>query len=96
MFADFFLLPISMISPISDVSSSLPRPFNSLFQFPRINELSSSTLMLDDIAYERTRLSLGEFNKNSGLFLIHQQIDSAQQKHLGKVIFTLRPTQSGC
>ena len=31
MFADYFLLPILMFSPISDVSSSLPHPFNSLF-----------------------------------------------------------------
>ena len=70
MFADYFLLPILMISLISDVSSSLPQPFNPLFQFPRIHELSSSPLLLDDIAYERTPLSLGEFNKNSALFLI--------------------------
>ena len=95
MFADYFLLPILIFSLISDVSPSLPQPFHSLFQFPRNNELSSSTLLLDDVAYEKTPLSFGEFNKNSGLFLIHQQIDSAQQKQLGKVIFTLRPTQSG-
>ena len=31
MFADYFLLPILMFSPVSDVSSSLPRPFNSRF-----------------------------------------------------------------
>ena len=78
MFADYFLLPILMFSPISDVSSSLPQPFNSrFFKFLCVNELGSSTLLLNDIAYEKTPLSFGEFNKNSGLFLIHQEIDSA-------------------
>ena len=95
MFADYFLLPILMFSPISDVSSSLPQPFNSRFLFPRVNELGSSTLLLHGIAYEKTPLSLCECNKNSRLFLIHQEIDSAQHKHLGKIIFRMRPTQSG-
>ena len=95
MFADYFLLPILLLSPISDVSSSLPQPFNSHF-FPCVNELGSISLLLDDIAYEKTPLSLGEVNKNSGWFLIHQEIDSAQHNCLGKVIFTLRPIQSGC
>ena len=48
---------------------------------------------MDDIDYEKTPLSLVEFNQNLGLFLIHQEIDWAQHKRLGKVIFTLRPTQ---
>ena len=34
--------------------------------------------MMDDIAYKKIPLSLSEFNKNSGLFLIHQEIDSTQ------------------
>ena len=79
MFADYILLPILMFSPISDVSSSLSLSLLApVFKFPRINELGSSTLLLGDIAYEKTPLSLGEFNKNLGLFLIHQEIDSAQ------------------
>ena len=67
MFADYFLLPILTFSPISDVSSSLPQPFvfkNRFFKFPRVNELGSCTLLLDDIAYEKNPLSFGEFNKN--------------------------------
>ena len=95
MFADYFFLPILRLSPISDISSSLPQPFNSRFLISCVNEQRSSTLLLIYIAYENTPLSLGEYNKNSGSFLIHQEIDSAQHKRPGKVIFTLRPTQSG-
>ena len=70
-----------MFSPI--LMTFLPLSLSLLtfvFKFPRVNELGSSTLLLDDIAYEKTPLSLVEFNKNSGLFLIHQEIDSAQHK----------------
>ena len=56
-----------------------------VFKFPRVNELASSTLLLDDIAYEKTPLSLGEFNKKSGLFLILQEIDSAQHKSMSNM-----------
>ena len=94
MFAGYFFLPILRLSPISDISSSLPQPFNSrFFNFLALMNCAvpSSTLLLIYIAYENTPLSLGEYNKNSGLFLIHQEIDSAQHKRLGKVIFTLRP-----
>ena len=89
-----FLLSIIMFSPISDVSLSLSLSFLILvFNFSRVNELGSSTLLMNDIDYEKTPLSLGEFNQSLGLFLTHQEIDSAQHKRLGEVIFPLRPTQ---
>ena len=53
MFADYFLLPILMFSPIFDVSFPLPQTFNSrFFRFPRVIELEMNTspLLLDDIA----------------------------------------------
>ena len=84
-----------MFSLISVVSSCLPQPINSRFRFPPVNELGSRTLLWDHIAYKKTPLSFGEYNKILGLFLIHQEIDSAQHRRLGKVIFKLRPTQPG-
>ena len=57
-----------MFSLIFDDSSSLPQPFNSRFLLPRFIELemSTSSLLLDDIAEEKAPISLDEFNNDSG------------------------------
>ena len=90
----FYCQSYSFLRSLTFLPVSLSLLTLVLKKFPRVNELGSSTLLLDDIAYEETPLSLSEFNKNSGLFLSHQEIDSAQHNRLGKVIFIFCPTQS--
>ena len=95
MFAEYVLLPILMFSPIFDVSSPLPQPFNSrLLNFLALLNLKWVQVPSCWMIMLKKRLPFHRVSSIMirGLFLTHQEIDPAQQKRLGIVIFPLRPT----
>ena len=96
MFADHFLLPILMFSPIFEDFFPLPQPFGSRFlkKFSRVIELEMrpSPLLLDVIDKARLPSHWVSSIMILGEFLTHQEIDSAKHERLDIVMFTLPPT----